>query len=711
MQQPVSPEFGQAGDARPVPPRAALGLFLALAAGWVPVLVDGGAVARAANLFPLAEQPHPYFMPGHAIGLYFWTPLVAASATLLLLTPGLLLTLALNGGRTVGHWLAGGLALSLLLVSATATGVQVALGGPLRGGAFAASVVACSAACLAVLLLRARGGRVCHWPLRQPHAAAQLASAVLVPGLLLIALTPKVYWENFTGDGAHAFESGRLLLHQASPFWSPSAGEIASFPGANTVLFCYPTSWFIRLFGEVEAAARLPYFLYLPALYGALLALIGVGRARPMGLAETWLTWVPLILFTVVMAFSATYSPYSADLALPGAEYSLLMACFFGSVLASLGTQRGWTALFTFLTLLVAPNGLQLVGLWVLAQVVLDRPRPWRDILTSVGSVAGTMLVLAVAVRLLGALGLPAPGQEHSFTNLLRRCAFLRFDDWNRFAYVVVPGGIVPALALFAWPWLDGTARRLALVTALYFAFFYVQAYGALHYFAPAMLLPVVVFWRSRFVTSDRLRRPALLGVCLAGGIALALSLPRYPALYTAGRAVGSAVEDRTRGYEVAAAPALKRSELLRKLFPDDAQPEVPGRSYGDSPLVWNYYAHHRPEGTRAVHYVLQKATDPTPPGSRLLAEREGTVLCVQDDSAWARDRALRPATPAGSRIYQVPRPALFRGYSWEYDRQVTRVEDVLARLGMDSARLRAWLFPAASTTTPTDSGTPADRK
>jgi hypothetical protein len=676
--------------------RAALLLFVVFAAGWVPALVGREAVARAADLFALADEPNPYFVPRHATTLYLLAPLVVTSASLLLLAPGLFLALALNGGRSVGHWLAYGFALSLVVVSAAAAGVQSAVGAPLRGGAFAWTVVGCSAVCLGLLVLRARHGRVLFWPFRGTLAGHQLLSAVLVPGLLLVALTPKVYWENFNGDGAHAFESGRLLLHQPLPFWPEAAGDIASFPGVNSALFCYPTSWYIRLFGEVEAAARLPYFLFLPALYGALIALIGSGRARPLGLAETWLAWVPLALFTVVMAFSAAYSPYNADLALPGAEYALLMACFFGTALASLEGQKGWTALFIFLTLVVAPNGLQLILLWVAALALLGSPRPWRAVVTCLLCVAGSVAFLTAAARAMPLLGLPAPGQEHSLANLLKHLAFLRFNGWHRLAYLVVPCGILPASALLAWRWLDRPARMFALMAVVYFGFFYVQAYGALHYFAPAMLLPVVAFWRSRLVLDSRLRTPAVVGVCLGGVLALGLSLPASAALYTAARPVGRAVEDRTSGYEVAAAPALKRLELLGKLFPDDAQPEVPDRSYGDSPLVWNYYAHRRPARPGAVNYVVQAAAAPVPSGARVLAEYEGTVLYVNDPSEWVRQQGLHPATPPGSRTYHIPRSTLIRGLGPQNEPGVIRLEEVLGRLGLNTERLKAWLIPPA---------------
>ena len=91
-------------------------------------------------------------------------------------------------------------------------------------------------------------------PLSQAYTRTTILMMVLVPMVLLIALTPKFFWENFNGDGVHAFESARLLLVQPLPFWPASAGEIASFPGITSMLFTFPTSWFIRLFGEFEAS-------------------------------------------------------------------------------------------------------------------------------------------------------------------------------------------------------------------------------------------------------------------------------------------------------------------------------------------------------------------------------------------------------------------------------------------------------------------------
>ena len=44
-----------------------------------------------------------------------------------------------------------------------------------------------------------------------------LGLVLLIPYAALCLLAPKFYWDSFNGDGAHAFESARLLLGQPVP--------------------------------------------------------------------------------------------------------------------------------------------------------------------------------------------------------------------------------------------------------------------------------------------------------------------------------------------------------------------------------------------------------------------------------------------------------------------------------------------------------------
>ncbi len=667
-------------------PLARLLAFFALAG--LPVLFGRGAVKAAANLYPLADSAQPYFAPAYAGLLYVWSPLVVISAGCLLLTPGLLLALALNSAKNAGQWVLSGFALSLIIVSAAAGAVQFVINTPLRDGAFVAVVLGCSVLCLALLLARLARGQAVAWPFQQPYAGITLASMMLVPLLLVIALTPKFYWDNFNGDGAHAYESARLLLVQPLPFWPPTAGTIADFPGITSVLFAFPASWFIRLFGEYEVSARLPLLLYVVALYSALLALIEHGRSKPAGQAERWLLWLNLIVYVVVMAFSATYNPYSADIALPATQDTLLMVCYFGFILGFLRQDHKWMWLFIGLTYISLPNGLLLIGFWLGAVLLVWRPRPWRQIWLTAAAVCGCLVVTVLAPHILALLHLPAPGREYGALELLKRFAFLQWADWRRLVFLIVPSGILPAAALLAWRWQDQVARALTVVTVVCFGFFYVQAHIVLHYFVPVMLLPLAVFWRNSGLLNTRFRPWLLACAGAAAAVALVLSLPQDARPHTTARLIGAAAEDRVGEYNRVAPATFRRAELFNRLFPYDWSPDVPLKSYGGSPLVWNYYAHQPKTITQPINYVLQPAEQPAPLGLRLVARDEDTALYLKNDSLWATHLAIRPPTPAGSPIYTIPRGIIFRSVPVDKGPPIINVVQVLEASGFDMSEM-----------------------
>lgn len=669
-------------------------LGLALGAAALPALVDPGAIGRAAALFPHAAGPRPWWVPEAAALLYGWAPLVALSAFALVLAPGLGLALALGAGRCVGEWLLAGLALSLVAVSASVELFELALGGPLRGRAFGILVAALAAACWALARRRAGTGRA-PWPLAAPHARLDLALAVAVPFALVAVLAPKVHWENFNGDGMHAFESSRLLLHGALPFFDPTAGKIAQFPGVTSMLFAFPGAWFLRLFGELEASARLPYFAYLVAVAGGVLALAEHGRAGRAGALGRIFTWTALAVYTLVMAWSATYSPYCADLALPGTQDTLLVAVFLGFALAFARGAPGWMALYLVLAYVSLPSGVLLVGfLWVAAWLVL-RPRPWRALLLTAAGVVLCSVGAGLFARACAALGVPPPGGEYGLRGLIERFRELQFTEARRLAFAALPTGLVPfaaALAIAAHRRADRWARALALVALVYFAFFFVQASVSLHHFVPAMLVPLAALARldpPRGAPARAALAAALLaGVCTS----VALSWPEHLRLYTGARQVGAEIEDRAAGYATARPEALARAELLTALFPYGWDPRVPAEIYGDSPLLWNHYAHRAPHDASPA-YVLAAEDDPAPPGGREVARGDGAALWVLDEDVLAAQRVLRPPFPPGARIYRLPRWLLFRqdgarDGTGEPGPRVVRPEELLEWLGIDPA---AW--------------------
>jgi hypothetical protein len=621
----------------------------------LPSLVDPGAIARGAALLDIAQSPHPYLSPSHALLRWTWIPLVTLSSLALVLGPGLMVTLAAGVARSAAQWLLMGLAVSVVVLSLAAETVEAVTGAPLRGSAFAAVALGTSLLAALVAAARPRPPWLPSARIDRHTLAAAAAGAVA----LMIALEPKFLWETFNGDGAHAYESARLLLYQASPFWSSSAGALSNYPGVTSFLASYPTAWFIRLFGETEAAGRIPYLLFLAAgLYPGLVMLIEAGRADAGEIRARWLLWLGLAVFSVVMAFSATYNPYHADIGLPATQDALLVAWFLGFAWAFVSQRHGWMTLFAALTYATSPGGLVLLGLWLCAAFVFLRPMPWRSLVLAAAAIAGCVVLARLSPALLGALGFPVPGSEHSTGSMASRLLRVQWRDWRRVIWIIVPGGILPSVAvLLVWRQ-DRIARAVAAVAAMHFAFFYLQSRVSLHYFVPAMVLPLVVFWRT---APDLWRGKGLsAAVTAAALVALVLSLPAHKGPELTARPVGAAIDDRMPGYDETRSESFARSELLSTLLPRDAHHTVPDSSYGGSPLSWFYYA-HRASSPRPVHYVFQRAADPAPPGARLSGTRGDAALYVVDEAGLAQDRAYRPPNTV-ARIYRISKHTLFRG-------------------------------------------------
>src|SRR5690606_13517810 len=130
---------------------------------------------------------------------------------------------------------------------------------------------------------------------------------------------------------------------------------------------------------------------------------------------------------------------------------TLLVVAFLGYVLAFLRRSWGWTAVWAFFTYTSLPNGLLLLGFWLVGWFLVRRPLPWRDVLILGAIIFGCMVAGGLLPRVIVALGGPPPGGEYGLGGLLVRFAFLQLTDWTRLAYIVVPCGIVPAIALLFW--------------------------------------------------------------------------------------------------------------------------------------------------------------------------------------------------------------------------------------------------------------------
>ncbi len=643
---------------RTLTPRRALRLGVLLLLLGLPALLAAQAGHAVWSLFDQVDPAAPYFS-GLAPGLlYVALPLVVLSSLVLVMTPGLLLAAALGRPDSPEEWLLKGFALSVVVLGAATAAVQAVLGRPLVGTGFVTLASTCSLAAAVLAWWRAKRD-----PFPLPSCGlGYLAALVGVPLLFLVALIPKFFWEGFNGDGAHAYEATRLLLFQSLPFWPEGAGNAGAYPGMNSLLYLLPGSWFLRLFGEIEASTRLPYLLFMGLLFAAVVGVAREARREHLRFADYALIWMGIVSFSLVMAYSATYDPYCSDIGLPATQDALLLACFLGLVLAFLRDEKGWMVLWSAFTLLCSPAGPLLLGAWLAAVVLTFRPRPWRRIGFLCGGVAACMALMAAAPALLAQVGLPAPGQEHATGALLSKFRYVLPTDFRRLLFLVLPCGVYPALALIQWRRADDAARALLVVTLLVFGIYYLMAFVSLHYFVPAMVLPLAIFWRSQRTVEWKLGLPAVAACAGLALFAIVVALPRSAAIYTGTRTVGASLDaSRLEGYEHMDASYFRGMQLLEDLFVPGWGLDVPQTAYAGAALSWSFYAQRAPRDEQETTYVLANAKTPAPKGALRVATDGEASLWVLDEDCWESHRTMQPAGSRGHSVYAVPRDLLFR--------------------------------------------------
>lgn len=680
--------------------RIMLALGLAVAVAAVATIAGLGTLRETLWQWPLGLGESPYFLPAHALSLYVVTPLTTFASALFLLGPGLVLAAVFGREKGAAAWLVSGLVVAILVHLAAITAFQLATGIVLKGHGFFWFVAALNAGALVIAGLGLAGGRTHRLRLEGQGADLWTATALFFACLLL--MTPKFYWENFTADGEGALQFARLHIAEIWPFWRHEAGPIKGAPGITMVLFVAPTSWFVRLWGEWEYAARAPLLMFLAILYPVLTQLIRTGResAAPLRLIDHALLAGALLLYSFANIYSGGYHPYFGDSPMPVMRETLALIAFLGYALF-LFEDRRWLVLATgVMTHLVIPTG----GLWLLmfpAAVFLTfRPVPWERLFFAAG-----ILLLAAAISILGptiirAVGLPLIGDEFGSDNIVTRLRFVVFTDWYRFAFWAVPVGILPTLFLLTWPVQDRVARALTLATLGYFFFFYFQAYRVLlHHFIPAMIPPLVVMYRSRLWTDPRFAPVLTGGAAVLLAVSAWLSWPRETGMHGFERVIGQHIHTEGPIFEGTGhrgdgdifrtfnQKALDVSHvLLGRLFPNGYGEDDPKERFYGAPLVWFYYSEFpKPEG-QVINYTIKPLASGTPADGTLVEEKDGYGLFVRDMALYEAHAHTRLPVDTGAAIYVTPRTTIFgHGVKMGADRGVIDLVPPIKRLiGME---------------------------
>ena len=601
-----------------------------------------------------AAGPSPYFIAGDAAFLYLWVPLVVLAASALFLAPGLLL--ALGAGRRDERfelWLLQGFTLSLFVVPTLTALVQTMTGIVITGAAY---VFVLTLLCLPGLLLLAQRGI----PPIFTGRGWDVGVIVLLPALTLIVLAPKFFWESLNDDGAHTLLNAMLFVTGGNPFWPPDVTVTAGYPSTSMMSEAFLQTGISRFFGPSEATIRLAYLPGLSVMAACMLSFMrdDEGRTRPE--AAIGLT-AALLLYSFVMAFNPTYSPYFADIALPLTREPLIVLGFLGYVLFFFDGRLIWMAVVSTLALLSAPNGVLLVGFFLGSHFLLTRPLPFAQVVVGGLIALGVSVLASAAMVALDAAGVTRVGGEFGATSILRRLRFVTLFETDRILFWLLPAGVLPGLALLAWRWQDQLSRTLTLTTVIYVLFFYVQAYRILpHHFAPAALLPLIVFWRLRPVRAAP--APALLAALAGVLVGLWASFPDTTRPFTYTREFAERiVVDYPSADPLDADKMRIVTALLSDAFPPHWTDADLEEWFSIETLATYMHTHTNPADPAAADYRLVPEETVLSPDEILIAgPTEGFVLLARDAASYNRDLRMADLPVSIARALRVPRESTF---------------------------------------------------
>lgn len=652
------------------PMKLALIVLVAGLAAWAGLPV----VRQMLMLWDLGQSPNPYFIPSEALGLYVVTPLSALALSAFCLAPGLLLTAVFGRQKNLALWLLSGFGAALPLMAAAAMAGDLALGATLTGACFLALVAALNLLCLLIVAVRLAQGETLRLDLS--GQAGDLWAALGLFWLVLVLMSPKFYWENFSGDGSGSLQFARNFIHTHWPFWQPEAGVIKQAPGLTSFLFVLPESWFVRVWGEWEFSVRAPLLMGLALLYPILCALIRVGRpGAVIGLPGHLLLMAALAVFAFANTYSGGYHAWFGDSPMPAARETLAMICFMGYILAFIADRRALMIAAGVMAHLSIPTGGLWLLLWPIAVVLVWRPLPRERLLW-----AGITLAVAAAISIFGPMlvqlaGLPFPGDEFNAIGIIHRLRYVAFADWNRFAFLAVPVGILPALSLLLWRRQDQIGRVLTLLTLAFFLFFYLQGYRVLmHHLIPAMIPPLVVLWRQEWMERATGRTLAALMIVLSTWLAW----PRDVGMHTHDRVFASFIAtegpryasaaprdgERFRGFDPKALDTFHK--LFGRLLPIGYGETEPGDRFFGAPLVWWYYSEFPKAADQVINYVLKPLADATPADGTLFASHDGYGLYIRDMALFEVHKAQKLPFDTGAPLLATPRSVMFgRGARW----------------------------------------------
>ncbi len=634
--------FGQAG--RNAGSTRQAQLLLALGVLSFAVVASSGSIGRIiADAYPQATWWH----------VWLWLPTFVAATCWLLLAPGLLVVAGLSVQRSLAVVVLFGFALShVILIAATSI---AKVGGALPFTRIHFLVVLGIVNLLALLWYRMR---VASGTARL-FTKADLGAAVallLSATLIAVLLVPEIFWVDISADGFEAVEMGRALQWVVVPRFPSRSGFLGM--GIGMVTMTWSNHWWTLLIGPIEAASRLPLTLHAVAMLAGIAALAEHARVRLLATSEWLALALTLGAVIAVLGFNSSYDPTIADLSSPTAFEALTIAMMCGMIYAAWTRAWAWFALFALLAVLARPTGLLIGGMFGVAMVLVDR-KEWRTAsivigLTLLAFFVGWLGYEKIAARLLG-----EGGVGYGSDSLLSRFQYITLTEPSRLLWVVLPAGVVPWLSMLWWRRLEAQGRQLTLVTLMYTALFLPLSFTNLHQFVPAMVFPVVVFWR--LALGSEWKRGW--SVAATGGalLSFAFALPTERRVDRELRHVGYSIDYRIGSFSEGFREyrdAVNAQSSVQVIVPEWDISDLTRERTGGNNLVY-YAMQPKPPGT-TINYVVQRPADPPPAGMIQAGARGPWRTFVADTSQWRDDREGDYNIHWRRAPYEIPRTSMF---------------------------------------------------
>lgn len=625
------------------------------------VAVPAAALALAAALAPSTAAisflwtdglpAQPYFVPEQALRLYVVAPLFAAAAVTMLLAPGVLTVIARGGASTWTDAVVRGFLVSFAARVGLHSAAKLA-GASLTPMVFWTGeiVLWAVASALVVHRWRADGLDLPTGPNRR------LALLWAIPAVVTVVLLPAIFWQDFTEDGLEALEIGWSLSEFVVPRFPNDSGFMGL--GIGMLTMAPPVSWFVQMIGPTEAAARIPLVLYLPVAAFVLLGLAEHGRDRAVGRVGEATVLLVLAAFVSVMAFSATYDAYAADVSAPTAFETLTLVCLSGALLGLWQGHRAVFLSFVVLGYFARPTALMLVLLLGAVTPLVFRGAERRRVLLDLGLALGVCMLSVALYEKLYLQWASGGTMSYGSESVLFRYRYLTFLDPRRLLWVMIPAGFVAFLALFAFRPQDRFSRQLSGTLLLYFVAFSIPAFVALHHFVPVMVLPVVVLLR---LVDDA--RPWLGRAALVGSIAgLLLALPHSTHVDHSSREIGARMAFEVGDYggdPTAHRVALDARAAVFELFPATWDVDASRIRVGAS-LPFLYYSDRAGVTLADADYAILPSGAPAPDDFELAGSADDADAYYRSRAAWERDLGDTPPTEFGNPLFVLRPETLF---------------------------------------------------